>query len=224
VSGRLYTGLTHIKKELRSAITYDGKSLTEIDIVSSHPIILSALFNDNLNGEILNILDSYKLDIIDIIDVRHFDDILLFSSLVSTGTFYDFIADKLNETRKKKYNRKQAKLRWNAIVNQIPRSVDSKEKAVLRMTFPTLIQFIDNLYYNRPRHIKGQPLPHILQKIESVFVLDKVSSRIAKELPSVQFFTIHDSWMAPVQQVDAVVKIIQREAIQFFGHKIPLKY
>lgn len=223
-TGRLYTPLTNLKSELRKTLTYAGQKIfVEIDIKNSLPFILSYLLKGIISKDNKDIINKY-INNINIIDVRQVDDVMLFHTLVASGELYDILSDKFNQIKGKTYTRKQSKKRFNAVINQAVRQKDSKEKAVLRELFPTIISLIDNLYHNRLPNVKGQPLPLILQSIESKFVLEVVSRRIVLDLPDMPYYTVHDAWMVPIEKVDQVVSIIKDQARQFFNADIGLKY
>ncbi|MFZ1705671.1 MAG: hypothetical protein WAT79_15075, partial [Saprospiraceae bacterium] len=227
ITNRLYTPLTNIKSELRQTLLYKGEKLVEIDIVNSLPFILSCLLKGDLlmNISVKEILIKYINNIyINVGQISEKPDVLKFHSLIADGTLYDFLSVKFNQIKGKTYTRKQSKIRFNAVTNQLVRHKDSREKAVLRDQFPSIISLIDNLYHNRLPNVKGQPLPLILQSIESMFVLDIVSRKIVIELPDMPYYTVHDSWMVPKDKVYQVLDIIKDEARKFFNAEIGLKW
>lgn len=227
ITNRLYTPLTNIKSELRQTLLYKGEKLVEIDIVNSLPFILSCLLKGDLlmNISVKEILNKYINNIyINVGQISENPDVLKFHRLIADGTLYDFLESEWSRKLGKPYNRKLVKRRFNSIINQIGRYPDCKEKAILRTLFPSIISFIDELYTKRKDKRSGHPLPLILQSFESHFVLDIVCSKLVTLFPEMPCYSVHDSWMVPVDQVDRVVKIIKGEASLFFNADIGLKY
>ena len=69
-TGRMFTAITNLSKELRGCLEIDGEQLVELDIASSQPLLLSTLYQD------------------------HGEEYFKYKSLVESGRFYEFMIDK----------------------------------------------------------------------------------------------------------------------------------
>ena len=67
-------------------------------------------------------------------------------------------------------------------------------------------------------------LPILLQKIESMLILDRVAKRISIERPDMPIFTIHDSIACPQGQERYVAGVIAQESVKALGMAPMTKY
>lgn len=54
-------------------------------------------------------------------------------------------------------------------------------------------------------------LSHIMQRLESILMIEVISRRIAAEKPNLPLFTVHDSIATIPAEVDYVKKVIKEE-------------
>jgi hypothetical protein len=108
-------------------------------------------------------------------------------------------------------------------LNQIPHQRDSREKAVLREEFPTLIEFCDYLYHSRVCTLYQHPLPLILQEIEANFILDEVCGELTDQYRDVPIYTLHDSVMTTYDHKDVVERVIKETGKNYFGVEPKIK-
>jgi len=60
-------------------------------------------------------------------------------------------------------------------------------------------------------------LSHIMQRLESILIIEVVARRIAAEKPNLPFFTVHDSIATIPSEVDYVKKVIKEEFDNYLG-------
>jgi hypothetical protein len=60
-------------------------------------------------------------------------------------------------------------------------------------------------------------LSHIMQRLESILMIEVVSRRIAAEKPHLPFFTVHDSIATLESEVEYVKKVIKEEFKRYLG-------
>ena len=69
-TGRMFTAITNLSKELRGCLEIDGEQLIELDIASSQPLLLAKLYREECD-------EYYK-----------------YKDLVESGSFYEFMIEK----------------------------------------------------------------------------------------------------------------------------------
>ncbi len=164
--GRLHTNFTILKSLLRkNCLTIDGEETFEIDINNSQPFFLSKL--------ILSMGSNW-------IDP---DEMSLFSELVDSGSYYQFIMDRLDLSKENSKN-----LTYKVLFGRNRRT--SPSDIMFRSLFPTIHKFIV-LYKND--YSDYRVLSHHLQRMESDIIFNKIIRRIIDINPDIHVVTIHDS-------------------------------
>lgn len=237
--GRFHSNLTNIKKEIRNYITYDGKKLVNIDIKNSQPLISTILFDYNFyqkNTEHINIYNiptilpllsnlshSYSSTIIMLEKTLQKTDnhkVTEYIDMVNTGDFYEKISEKLYP--KSPFVKKQMKEMIFTVLfsrNSFIRLPEAKSKIDFRDNFPEIYEIFRQLKVKNHR-----ALAHILQRIESELIIQKVCKRISIEKPDLPIFTIHDSIATTVGNEDYVSIIIKEEAFKLTGLNVKLGF
>lgn len=149
-NNRLDHNLTQLKKDLYDVIEFDGESIKEIDIKNAQFAILS-----NITTE----LDES------------------FISNAQNGTLYEYVAKKLNTTRKE-----AKKLMFNVAFDKVKTKQD-----IIRNIFPKTMLFVDA--YKKENGYKT--FSNLLQKYESNLMIDGLLNHLVKLGYNV--FTVHDS-------------------------------
>lgn len=231
--GRFHTNLTNIKSEIRNFITYDGLKLVNVDVKNSQPLFSTLLFNKDFytekKGQHINIFNiptsfsllssnsfSYSSTIIMLVktlqksDLQEFDN---YFEMVNSGEFYKKISDLVFPSRI--FNKKSIKKLIFTIFfsnNRFIGQSKAKDKKVFSKKLPAV--------YNLFKAIKvknHRALAHILQRIESIVIIEKVVKRISVEKPDLPIFTIHDSVATTIGNEDYVASIIEEEVYKLTG-------
>lgn len=235
--GRFHSNLTNIKKELRNFITYDGKKLVNIDIKNSQPLLSTILFNKDFyleNSQIINIFNipssfpllsnfshSYSSTIITLVKTLQKTDnqkVTEYLDMVNTGNFYEKISAKLYP--KAPFVKQEMKEIIFTVFfsrNSFIRMPEAKSKIDFRDHFPEIYEIFKQIKVKNHR-----ALAHILQRIESELIIQKVCKRISIEKPDLPIFTIHDSIATTVGNENYVSTIIKEEALKLTGLNIKL--
>lgn len=123
----------------------------------------------------------------------------LFKSLVIEGKLYDyFISNSMQ-------NRKEIKKIIYTVL--FGKNRMDKSNKLFKKLFPTIFKFIQD--YKKINNYKT--LSHVLQKIESDMVFNKIVSKIYTEIPSIHLFTVHDSIIFPEKHSEKVNEIFIKE-------------
>ena len=235
--GRFHSNLTNIKKELRNFITYDGQKLVNIDIKNSQPLLSTILFDDNFyqkNSENINLFiipssfsllsnssHSYSSTIIILVKALEKIDnqkIIEYVHMVNTGDFYKKISEKLYpEATFEKQKIKEMIFTVFFSRNSFIRLPEAKSKIDFKNNFPEIYEIFRLLKVKNHR-----ALAHILQRIESELIIQKVCKRISIEKPNLPIFTIHDSVTTIVGNEKYVSLIIEEEAKRLTGLNVKL--
>ena len=169
----------------------DGLPLTEIDIRNSQPFFAVALFNPSPEVEAVmnDYLGSRLTMYIKSMQLSQFEDVKLYTSLVTSGTFYEFMLDKFKLNGIEYPDRAAAKeavftiyFGKNSAVNY------SSAVKLFRSLFPNVYRLFEAI-----KEKEHNRLAILLQRIESHIILDIAAQRVLSELPDVKFITKHDS-------------------------------
>lgn len=93
----------------------------------------------------------------------------------------------------------------------------SKDKKKIMEAFPAV-----TLVFEKIKAKDHVTLSHILQRLESIIMIEFVSRRIAFEKPNLPFFTVHDSIATYEEEVEYVTRIIEEEFNRLLGIKVKL--
>ncbi|MCK9422908.1 MAG: hypothetical protein M0Q38_09935 [Bacteroidales bacterium] len=247
--GRLYTNLTQFKKELRNFVEYDGKRLVSIDISNSQPFVSTLVLglkfytnseiteatpnNQQINYKNIKREYSNKLPIEEItniitiqpneetIDNTDIPDVILYRQKVVEGQLYEYIAEEIKKRTGREIIRKEIKDIIYTVLFSDNRFIGQK-KAIYKRIFRDIFPTVYKIFCLIKKH-GGNTLAIILQGIEAIFMLDIISTRIARENPDMTMFTIHDSIVCEVGWEDYVSGIIREEAQKCFGFSPHLK-
>lgn len=230
--GRFHSSLTNLKKELRSFITYDGKTLINIDIKNSQPLLSTILFdnkfynNDKSNNIKLNniitttsntittLMLSKTLQKLDIVNVNKYLDI------AKTDRFYEELSRILYPDLP--FNKAKIKTLTYLIFFSNNRAFGQPKmqpKRDFKQTFPEVYKLF--CAYKKSNH---PFLSHVLQKIESELIINKVCKRISIEKPLLPIFTIHDSVVTIKGNEDYVSSVIKEEMKKLANINVYLGY
>lgn len=235
--GRFHSNLTNIKRELRNYLTYNGQKLVNIDIKNSQPLFSLLLLNKDFytqkNGKytiyniptslslLSNQTQSYSTTLIMIVKSLHKSvnqDIRIYSDMVNSGNFYEEIAKLIHPNDE--FNKQKIKEMIFTVFfsnNRFIGQIEAKSKSDFKNTFPSV--------YDIFRQIKVKnhvALAHILQRIESEIIIQRVVKRISVEKPELPIFTIHDSVATTLGNEDYVSMVIKEEAFKLTGLNVLL--
>jgi len=190
-SGRIFTNLTSLPREIRECLYIDdpNKGLVEVDICNSQPLLFNYFLLENFNLE-------------DDIFGDKYEDIRLYIKLTSNGEFYEYLMKEWNiedrGTFKKNvfgsifYCRKSSNFRNDYSIK-------------FSKMFPNVMSLILKMKEGNYKN-----LPIQLQKLEADIIIKGVSS----ELNNIWFSTIHDSVLCYEEDYemvkDCVVKHINK--------------
>lgn len=230
--GRFHSNITNLKKELRNYITYDGQKLVNVDIKNSQPLFSTLLFSKDFYSKkskyinifnipsILPLLSDNKypysstiIMLVKALDKSDIQDINIFKELVYSGEFYAKISNILYpQTPFVKQNVKTMIFMIFFSRNSYMGQPKAEPKKRFKLNFPKTYEVF--------RLIKLRnhaALAHILQRIESMVMIQNVVVRISRERPELPIFTIHDSIVTTVGNEEYVSTVIKEEVLKFTG-------
>lgn len=181
-SGRLYTTITNIKRELRPLIKWNGKQLTYTDIANSQPLLLSSLLititqqhNNNQPTHYTTLL---------------FDEVRVIQKLCEDGQFYEPILEYVNKRRKRKIDRNLLKKQALQVF-----SAKTRDESTCIYTeyfnkhYPHMMEFIRA--YKAKNGYKS--IINQLQTMEADLIIHQICSELMVEHPHIPLFTVHDA-------------------------------
>jgi hypothetical protein len=229
--GRFHSSLTNLKKEFRNYITYNGQRLVNVDIKNSQPLFSTILFNKDFYSKkglfnihyipsISNTLSNniHSLNDITIMIVKRLEkdgnqDIKKYIDFVNSGAFYKEIYNYMYPQQQ--FDKKVAKVMFFKIYFSKNRSMKGRSKEPKRRFkkfFPSTYEVFRLL-----KLCDHTALSRILQRIESIIMIQNVIPRIAQERPDLPVFTIHDSVVTTVGNEDYVARVINEETKRITG-------
>lgn len=184
--GRLHTNFTILKTFIRqNCLQIGGEETSELDIKNSQPLFLAKLIKDSGTAWVSE------------------SEFALFSQLVCTGKFYDYILQNSNVVK--------------GAVKEVVYKVlfghnrsNSKADLVFKGLFPTVYHFI-KLYKREFGSYKI--LAHQLQRAESSLIYNKIVKKIMTTRPEIKIITIHDSLIFASKWRSIVESIFQDQLI-----------
>lgn len=251
---RLHSAFTGLGKKYRKFVTYNGKKLAGIDIKNSQPYIACLILNKDFwnfgtkHSSLPLNLKSLPDDIyINLITPRESSelikeyfknvketDITKYINMVSSGLFYDKIAEIVNELGfGNPIGREEAKVfMFHTFYssNKQPNELFLRQmRGIFKDLFPKVAEFFKiikheyKIFKEDKELRKAYPkqynkLACLLQSIESEIVLHKCCKRIWEEgNQKVPVFTIHDSIITTQDNEDFVKKIMEEELKKHIG-------
>lgn len=221
-NGRYDSNFTRLPSYLVPFLRINNLPLMEIDIANSQPFFAGCLFNPTpeIRDIMGNSLYMYEkaLHLSDKQDVKHF------INLVSSGEFYDYMAEQFNEHGITYADRSDLKEQiFIVFFGRNSARYVSRSVKLFESLFPNvsaLFALIKKEEHNR--------LAILLQRIESNIILKRVAPRITATFPDLPFITKHDSilpvhrsggFIVPGHTVEAVKGIIENTIQETAGLK-----
>lgn len=186
--GRFHTNFTTLKSEIRKNCLYiNGNKTCEFDIPNSQPLFLSKLLLDY----------KHKIDS---------DEYIKYTDAVVNHRFYeDFIKE-----FKDKYNEDITRDEVKKIICCVffgKNNEFNKADDIFSRFYPTIYRFIRNFKRSHKNHAV---LAHVLQKMESDLIFNKIIKEIMETNSNIKVFTVHDSINVELKYKDIVKDIFDR--------------
>ena len=230
--GRFHSNLTNIKKDLRKHITYKGIPLVNIDIANAQPLFSALLLKKEFwNGtsaisiksiptvkQLFKSNTSYNktrtslltyITLVESSENRYHKEFRDYKHMVQNGSFYKMVFE--NMFPEKEYDKTVIKdVMFQAFfsANRFIGQPKARLKMMFSHTYPAVYKIFRIL--KKDNHVI---LSHLLQRIESIIMIETVARRIAVERPELPFFTIHDS-IATTKGNEQYIKQVMEEEIQ----------
>lgn len=180
--GRFHTNFTILKSEIRKNYLYiDGEKTFEIDIPNSQPFFLTRLIQDS----------NYAIEE---------NEWKLFCQLVNTGTYYQYLMDKLNISKSE-----AKKMTYKVLFGK--NYFNSKVDKSFKSFFPSIYKFLKEFKKESGDY---KILSHKLQLMESDLIFNKVIKTLYLLHPDIKLITIHDSIITSQKYKESVNNILRR--------------
>jgi hypothetical protein len=209
---RYDTNFTRLPGELVKHLSINGKSLLELDIRNSQPFFAVSLFDPS--PEIQQIIGYPFTMYAKSLHLTEKHDVKLYTSLVTTGKFYDYMAEQFEK-------------------HNIPIKDNFKEQC-----FMVFFGKNNAVYYRKAVRLFSEIFPNvyklfamikegdhsrlaiILQRIEAHIMLDRVATKIHQIYPEMEFITKHDSILPAISPEEAaeIEKLIKKEIAGVIGY------
>lgn len=227
--GRVHSNITFLPKAYRKFMTYDDKSLVEVDLSSSVLFFLSNLIN---NTKVLDVLKNISNSLLMIhkslqgVDNEEFD---LIKKLVQTGKLYEFFIDDFSEVYSDEQftgflkgghfdlsftdRRKVIKKRIIAMIFAKPEHY-LVEQEIFTVHFPVLVKRL-NEFKNKFGHEK---LAHALSQFEAFCVLDIAAKNFHNNYyRKAPIFTLHDCLITTSDHKNELESMMTESLQRFLG-------
>lgn len=227
---RFHSNATSMKRELRSYLRIDGKTLTNLDIKNSQAYLSTIIltYPAKVAGLAKNI--AFQMLLQTLKPSVNKDDVKRYISLVICGNFYEYLMIKFAEEGivLSRDETKNQVLRILFAPNRLPKDETNRKcRLIFKKCFPTVYRVFSKVR-GRDQGTKFETsnrFPILLATIESFLMLDVIMRRIHKERPDIIAITIHDSIMTGIltDDIEAVRKIICEEMTDFVGFAPTIK-
>ena len=201
---RVHSIVTRVASGLRPHLRLEGRALVELDVASSQPLILAALF---LCPEKCASYGGSAHHIGRVLPVRVRRDALAFGKLCEKGTLYEFLQKKGNFRDREQVKR----LLFRDVLFCRP-YVRGRMTELFEQTWPGVFAAVQEL--KRTEGYKA--VSRRLQRLESSIIIDGVCRRLVDEAPGLPFLTVHDSVLTWPDEAETVERLIV-EAFEQYG-------
>ena len=220
-NGRYDTNYTRLPSELVKHLTINGIHLQELDMVNSQPFFAAGLFNPT--SEIQGIMGKSLFMYTKRLHLYDKQDVKLYVSLVKEGKVYDFMMEKFKEKKIAFTDRQDFKEQlFTVFFGKNNAFRYSPSVRLFISIFPNVWNFFEEVKkkeYNK--------LAILLQRTESVTILEFVAQKIIGKFPEVPFLTKHDSILLPgnltKEKSESIEKLIIETIEKIIGHIPQLK-
>lgn len=189
---RLDSNFTNLPGYLMRYCHIDGQSFIEMDITNSQPYFAGALFNPT--KEVLEVMEgflpqSYLMSVKPLLN-NESQDVKLYCSLVSSGKFYEYMAEQFRERGLTEHtDRKALKAQiFEVFFGKVYAEKWNDGVKLFKELFPTVHHVFVQI--KKKEHNR---LAILLQRIESYTMLQRVVKEIESKHPELDMLTKHDS-------------------------------
>jgi hypothetical protein len=205
-NGRYDTNYTRLPSELVQHLTINDKPFSELDLSNSQPFFSACLFS--ATPEIQHIISNTLYILTKNMRLAEKQDVILYRSLVSSGTFYNYMEDQFNKAGLKFADRGELKKQLFIVFFGKNSAIHySQTVKIFASLFPDVYSLFEEI--KRKEHNR---LAILLQRIESYVILQRVTPEIIKRYPGLPFLTKHDSLLPSglmvTNQVDEICKLM----------------
>jgi len=137
-------------------------------------------------------------------------DRLEYISFAKSSKFYKKVFDKIFPG--KPFDKGKVKSSFFQYIYSSNKQNYWEEKRLISAAFPTVTKVFK--YLKKDDYVL---LSHIMQRLESILIIEVVAKRIASEKPNLPFFTVHDSIATTPSEVDYVKQVIKEEFNNYLG-------
>ena len=201
-SGRIFTNLTSLPKELRECITitpkqgdFEKKSpkLCDIDISNSQPFLFNKFLLENYDLEDDLFLDKYE-------------DVRLYIRLTSEGKLYEYVMNEIGVDDRELFKKDFFGSIFYCQTKSNLRNLNSK---VFEKLFPNVYLLILKMKEGNYKNLALQ-----LQKFEVDVIINNVSKTLFEE--GIEHFTIHDSILCYNEDKE-IVEALMIKSLRKYG-------
>lgn len=206
---RVHTIVTRMAAQLRPFLRIGGDTLTELDVANAQPLILAgALLNPSQCATYI----AHAQDIgrgggaCPVLDGVPSAEAEGFTRLCEKGRLYEFLLEKGDFADRETVKR----LLYRDVLFGKPH-IRGRMTDVFGQHWPGLLEGIQAL----KRGHGHKALAMLLQRLESGIVINRICGRIVRQLPDLDFLTVHDSTLVTASRGDEVRGLIVEEFARY---------
>jgi hypothetical protein len=221
-NNRYYSSITVLNRIIRPFILVNNKPLYSIDIKSSQPYILATImdfnFFNNNNNKLYNYNSIYN-NIGGIILFPRFlkRNILGIEEYRSISFEDDFYAHVLRqELKREPIPIERERLKQKTMQFLFFNNSNARKKSELKYLvnqFPSVNSFITSCL----NIFKGRKFSFILQRAESLLVIDVVAKEFHEKFPNEPFFTLHDAIFTTKENSEYIYNLMRNRLKEHTG-------
>jgi hypothetical protein len=240
---RLTSSVTNLPKVLRPFLLCKGQNLTEVDIKSSQPFLLSLIINnDNFfkakegNFILKNVYkkfydlvktetreDNPLLMLRTFYDEKQTKNIDAFLKSPFHDDFYSYLVTQFYSNSKINCDKEREEMKKSMMYvlfqDKFGHRNISRGVQIFKNVFPSVNEWIEQML----KFAGKSEFAYLLQRIESWFVLGNISKQFHLHLPEAPIFTIHDAILTYDQYVPEVITIARDVFLDISNREVGLK-
>jgi hypothetical protein len=233
--GRIHSNITRLSKVYRRFLTYEGKSLVEVDLSNSIIYFIAMVINNHIKADNIDIsfplISSYLLRIAKALESVDMIEKELLEEKSVSGEFYELFISEFRSSftwyRLKSMfesvsndefdssHKQLRKIAKKQLLAMIFADIDcyTEVQDIFRKKFPNLL----DLLISFKKKFGYKSLSHMLLQTESCLMLDKVARRFnAKYWRAAPIFSLHDCLITTVGYESQLESIFKEVFIEEF--------
>ncbi|MDD5361016.1 MAG: hypothetical protein PHN88_02720 [Ignavibacteria bacterium] len=213
-TGRFYSNITNLPRDLRQFLRYKNQKLIEIDIANSQPFLFNLVIEEYLKtAKTSKIIGPHK-------DGRKWKNRDEYKNITQEGRIYDYFRNEWNKEYSQRKTRDEIKETFFKKIFFCTNRMNYlyPESKLFKKLFPNEYKIIIETKKNDYKY-----LAYKLQKLEAEMMIYTICNKLIMDNSNIGLFTLHDSILTTQSNIDKVKVTILDEFKKNYGLEPKLK-